>query len=122
MKVTKLELQQSLNRVNKDLVHALEQLSEARGDYEASQLIRGDLERTNDELVSKVEDLCVQMQALRVQNSFLIAKLNEADHRARKLIRSANIQRNTETSERRAQMEAARAKAMALGTVTKVGG
>jgi hypothetical protein len=76
-----------------------------------------------------INRLAADNQALREINSrlttelaFANARLNEADHRARKLIRSANIQRNTETSARRAQMEAAKARAMALGTVTKVGG
>lgn len=63
-------------------------------------------------------------ELLRVNKelAFANARLNEADHRARKLIRSANIQRNTQTSERRLALEAAKAKAMATGSVVKVGG
>lgn len=57
---------------------------------------------------------------LNTELSYAKARLNEADHRARKLIRSANIVRNTQTSERRLALEAARAKAMATGSVVKV--
>lgn len=110
MKATKLELQQSLNRVNADLVHALEQLSEAR------QTIK-DMEARRNGADAACE---THNRRLETENAFLRARLNEADHRARKLIRSANIQRNTQTSERRLALEAAKAKAMATGSVVKV--
>lgn len=84
------------------------------------------MKETKQQVINR---LAADNQALREKNSvletelaFARSRLNEADHRARKLIRSANIVRNTQTSERRAQMEAAKARAMALGTVTKVGG
>lgn len=115
MKVTKLELQQSLNRVNNDLVAALTALSEARGDYEASQFIRSDLE-------ADVKERDDTIRKLNTENAFLRARLEEADHRARKLIRAHNIARSTDVSERRKAMEAAKAKAMATGTNVVVGG
>lgn len=101
MKASKLELQQSLNRVNADLVHALEQLSEARGDLEAVQAIRRNLE--------------LEVATLR-------SKLNEADIRAKRLIASNNRTRSAEVSERAKAMHAAKLHAMTTGAVTKVGG
>ena len=107
MKATKLELQQSLNRVNADLVHALEQLSEARGNIEFLE-----------SCIQKHVDFADKQRATITE---LNTKLNEADIRAKRLIASNNRARSTEVSERRKIMEAARAKAMSAGVVVKVG-
>lgn len=71
---------------------------------------------TKLELQQTINRLAADNQYLREKNSELQAKLEEADHRARKLIASRNHGNPT----RRAAMEAARALAMSTGKVARV--
>lgn len=100
MKETK---QQVINRLAADNLALREKLS-TYVPFEQYNDMHNELLRVNQEL------------------AFLRSKLNEADHRARKLIRAHNITRSTEVSERRKAMEAAKARAMATGENVVVGG
>lgn len=103
---TKLELQQSINRLTNELVQLRASHSESLGNIE---FLEGCIEKHvafNDKQ--------------REEIAFLRAKLADRDLLARKLIKAGNP--NKPTSQRRLAMLAAREAAMTTGAVTKVGG
>ena len=73
---------------------------------------------TKLDLQNTIADLNTRLCAANAEIAFLREKLNEADIRAKRLIAASN--RRTGNPARRAAMEAARAAAMATGTVMKV--
>jgi hypothetical protein len=72
---------------------------------------------TKSDLQNTIADLTQRLAAANKDIAFLRGKLNEADIRAKRLIAASN--RRIGNPERRAALEAARARAMATGTVVK---
>lgn len=95
---TKLELQQHINRLTAENIEQRERFSVA---------------------MTELENRTTERNKLVEENQFLRTKLSDADHRARKLIAQTNRQHGD--SERRAQMAAARERAMKSGHTVLVG-
>lgn len=78
-----------------------------------------ELQQHINRLTAENVDLREKNSVLTTENQFLRTKLSDADHRARKLIAQTNRQHGD--SERRAQMAAARERAMKSGHTVLVG-